>query len=62
MQEKIREFYKDTDWQELADKLGIGVKSVQYQLNADLGREVTYHFVGLLAVKDPESWKVIWFR
>ena len=62
LQEIIRERLADVDQKWLALYAGITLKSVQYQLNPALGREVTYHFVGLLAVNFPQLWELIWKR
>ena len=54
-----RHFCMQNEWQDLAARLGIGTKSLQYQLRQELGREVTFHFCGLLAVLLPEDWAAI---
>jgi hypothetical protein len=60
LQAAIRAHFTDANrWPNLAADLGVTLKSVQYQLNPALGREVTYHFVGLIAAKIPYSWAAI---
>ena len=60
LQQTIRNHFSDRSrWQTIANSLGVTLKSVRYQLNPDLGREVTYHFVGLLAVQFPAAWEAI---
>ena len=59
LQAAIRRHLEDSNWPELAKALGITLKSVQYNLNAELGRDVTINFVGLLAVYLPATWHTI---
>ena len=53
---------KEFNWDGLAILLGTSLKSVQYNLNADLGRPVTFHFIGMLAVNFPVTWKKIMMK
>jgi len=53
LQNTIRRKLADENWPAIAQELGITLKSLQYQLNPLLGRDVTFHFVGLLAAHYP---------
>jgi len=61
LQDAIRKHFADkkSEWPYTAMFLGITLKSLQYQLNPALGRETTFHFVGLLAVQMPVNWSEI---
>jgi len=59
LQATIRRHFSGHDWQELAQSLGVTLKSVQYNLNPALGRDVTIHFIGLVALFFPAAWNAI---
>jgi hypothetical protein len=59
LQTCIRKYFAKQDWNELASSLGITLKAVQYNLNPALGRDVTYNFIGLIAVFYPAAWMTI---
>jgi DNA-binding transcriptional regulator PaaX len=59
LQRCIRKHFAKQDWNDLANSLGITPKAVHYNLDAKLGRDVTYNFVGLVAVFYPIAWQVI---
>lgn len=63
LQTCIRKYFSENDpnhpWKVLANCLGITLKAVQYNLNPALGRDVTFNFIGLIAVFYPAAWKNI---
>jgi hypothetical protein len=59
LQEVIRERFADCDWNDLAEDLGVSLKEVQHMLNFKSPRNVTFHFVGLLAALKPATWDAI---
>jgi hypothetical protein len=60
LQEVVRKHLSDNGyWKQLAEKLGVTLKSIQYQLSPKSPRKVTYHFIGLLAVRFPAAWRDI---
>jgi hypothetical protein len=59
LQYTIRAIMAGRDWQAIANDLGVTLRSVRYQLDGSNGREVTYHFVGLIAAKMPYTWAQI---
>jgi hypothetical protein len=62
LQETVRKHLADNDWPQLAETLGVTLKSIQYQLGPKSPRKVTYHFIGLLAVLFPAAWKNIMYE
>jgi len=61
LQTCIRKHFANYKWDDLANALGITSKSVHYNLDEKLGRSVTFHFIGLVAVFFPISWQEIMF-
>ena len=59
LQKVVRKELAVLDWSELAEDLGITLKSVQYQLDPKSPRTLTYHFIGMLAVRFPNIWEHI---
>lgn len=55
----VRNSFPPSEWFEISQTTGISLKSVQYNLNPALGREVTFHFIGLLAVFYSRTWIAI---
>ena len=62
MQSAIRAHFTKAEWGELANSLGVTLKSIQYQLAPNSPREVTFHFIGLLAVYYPAALRKIWMN
>ena len=60
LQKIIRDYFPDkSQWKFLAEDLETTIKNTQYNLNPLLGRDVTYHFIGLLSVHMPDDWSCI---
>ena len=62
LQRVIRSHFAKSEWPDLANSLGITLKSIQYQLSPKSPREVTFHFIGLLAVFYPASLKKMYLE
>jgi DNA-binding transcriptional MerR regulator len=59
LQKTVREYFSDYDWKELARDLGVSLKEIQHMLNFNSPRNLTFHFVGLLAALKPHAWDTI---
>ena len=62
LQKVIREHLADYNWRTLAENIGVTQKSVEYQLRFTSPKNVTYHFIGLLATALPTVWQATWKR
>ena len=59
LQEAVREHLADFDWPKLADELGVSLKEIRHMLAYNSPRNVTFHFIGLLAALKPAAWSAI---
>ena len=59
LQELIKKHFHKDAHTFIAYSLGITEKSVWYMLSDDSPRDITFNFIGLLAVKFPAQWRDI---
>ena len=60
LQEVVRQHFADRDaWAIMAKTMGVTEKALYYSLHPKSPREMTYNFIGLLAVKFPHQWSEI---